>query len=315
MHYDRIKQKQSKIAIIGDFILDHYIIGVSERISPEAPVPIVLCKNETENLGGAGNVVANLINMGVTVYPFGTIGSDSEGNRLKTLLSDIGGYTDFIYMSRNNHTTLKTRIIADTQQVVRIDWDASELSLIEEEKIHMDFFSNIPKLDAIIISDYDKGFCTDTLLEKLYTYSRENHIPVYIDPKGINYSKYSGAKCITPNTKEAQAVIPFPLNNDASFINGANYLIKKHNFFSCIITRGKDGMVYCDNENELIITSKAKEVYDVSGAGDAVIAAYTAADIAGFTTQSALEFANKTAGIVVGHVGTAPISVKELMNL
>tara|TARA_Y100000768_G_C23945745_1_gene667495 strand:- start:91 stop:1041 length:951 start_codon:yes stop_codon:yes gene_type:complete len=306
-----IKRKSIDVLIVGDFMLDHYVYGNVDRLSPEAPIPIVRYKNESFNLGGAGNVLHNLHNLGVKVRPIGIIGNDDPGEKVEKLI-EILGVDNYLIKSSVNHTIQKTRIIGDKKQIVRIDKDTSVISE-EDTLLILDKISSIiDKVSAVIISDYAKGVCSEKIVKDIINQSAKNNIPVYIDPKGDDFSKYNSATCITPNLVEAEKIISSKINDKKSYISAAKYLKNDLNIDSCMITLGENGLVYVDEKEEFYIDAIKKEVYDVSGAGDTVISSFTAAMVSGIDTYKALCFANHAASSVITHHGTHPININEI---
>ncbi len=306
-----IKRKSVDVLIIGDFMLDHYVFGNVDRLSPEAPIPIVKYKDESFNLGGAGNVLHNLHNLGVKVHPIGVIGKDDSGEKIEKLIENLG-VDNYLVKSNVNETIKKTRIIGDKQQIVRIDRDTSIISEKDELLILDKINSTIEKVSAVIISDYAKGVCSEKIVKYLINQSAKKNIPVYIDPKGNDFSKYKSATCITPNLIEAEKIISSKINDKKSCISAAKYLKNDLNIDSCMITLGENGLVYVGGKEEFYIDAIKKEVYDVSGAGDTVISSFTAAMVSGIDTYKALCFANYAASSVIIHHGTHPINISEI---
>ena len=307
----QIKRKNVDVLVLGDFMLDHYVYGNVDRLSPEAPIPIVRYKNESFNLGGAGNVLHNLCNLGVRVHPVGIIGNDDPGTLVKNMIEDLISYNCLI-KSDNNRTVQKTRVVGDKQQIVRIDKDTISTSDKDTLLILDKIRSIIDNVSAVIISDYAKGVCSAEVVKETIKQSKIKNIPVFIDPKGDDFSKYSLATCITPNLAEAKEIITKNINDEKSSISAAKYLKNDLNIDSCIITLGENGLVYADEKEEFHINAIKKEVYDVSGAGDTIISSFTAAMVSGIDTYDALCFANYAASSVITHHGTHPINIKEI---
>ncbi len=308
MDLERIKG--TRIAVIGDLICDHYVIGTVDRISPEAPVPVVKVEEERYFLGGASNVAINLKRLGCDVRLFGVIGSDTCGKRLKNMIASEGISTDDIIVLDDRPTTVKTRVVAHSQQIVRFD---KEKILRIDKKYTNRMIKGVRGygVDAVIVSDYGKGVVTEHLLKEL------THIAgifVSVDPKVNNAALYRDVDIITPNLKEAAQMSGVEIE---SFKNGlelaAKRIIKATGSRYVLITQGPRGMSLFD-ANGLVYhqPSRAKEVYDVTGAGDTVIAVLTAAVAAGFGMKEAVRIANTAAGIVVGRMGTASVELDEL---
>ncbi len=311
---NQIAKKKPTILVIGDLMLDRYIFGNVNRISPEAPVPIVKFFDEKFMLGGCGNVIRNLKSLGVETSIISVIGQDLAGQKIMEYLNDKNLSTSGVMEIQSLRTTEKMRILAESQQIVRVDWDSKEFDEKNYKKLLEMLPSEIEKSDGIIISDYGKGFCKKIILKDAIKIAQNNDIPVFIDPKGIDWIKYRNANFITPNTKEAEAIIGHKLLSNKDFEKAGKQICKTFNINSCLITRGKDGMSYVDNNMIFHLRSEAKEIFDVSGAGDTVIAALSLGLVSGAKPKAAAEFANRAAGIVVGHIGTSAITIEELKN-
>jgi len=312
---EQILDRRPAILVVGDIMIDHFIYGRVNRISPEAPVPIVQCFKELNTLGGCGNVVRNLSNLMVNTTLVSAIGEDTNGEIIQSKLVDLDVPISGLLLSPHIHTTHKMRVIAEKQQVVRVDWDANSLMDEEYRSLGKLLSAGIQKTDGILISDYNKGLCTNELIQSAIQCANNLGIPIFIDPKGQDWSKYRGATLITPNAKEAEELIGYNLLTNKNFEETGRKICKDYNINACLITRGKDGMSYIGDEQVYHVSSRAREVYDVSGAGDTVIACIAAALIAGVNIESALHFANTAAGIVVGRIGTEAIKIEELKDL
>ena len=311
----KILNKNPKILVIGDLMLDRYIFGETTRISPEAPVPVVKFSNEKFMLGGCGNVVRNLDNLGVKTSIISAIGNDVAGEKILDELRNRNISISGIVQIPTIRTTEKMRILSNEQQIVRVDWDANQFELKYLKKLMNSFPEKIKEHDGILISDYGKGFCKTEMLNEIIKTSNLLKVPVFIDPKGRNWEKYRNIDLITPNTKEAESLINKKLIDDNDFENAGKKICHTYKIKSCIITRGKDGMSYISDDQIFHLRSKAQEIFDVSGAGDTVIASIAAALISDSDPKNAANFANNAAGIVVGHVGTSAITSKELENI
>ena len=303
---EKITNYQPSVLVIGDIMLDNYIYGSVKRISPEAPVPIVLCEEEMNALGGCGNVIRNLSNIGANVSLISYVGSDYCGELIKDKLIEMDVEIGGLLSLNTVKTTRKMRIIAEKQQVVRVDWDSNKLSNNECKQIDELVEKTLTNYDGVIISDYDKGVCSNSLSKLIIDKANNSNIPIFVDPKGKNWSKYSGATYITPNIKEIEEIGNFRLKNNKDFEVAGKKILEKYNIENCLITRGKDGMAMISNSDMYYLSSKVKEVFDVSGAGDTVI-------LSGVDKKNAVKFSNKAAGIVVGHIGTTAITKKELL--
>ncbi len=312
---NKILNKNPKILVIGDIMLDRYIFGETTRISPEAPVPIVKFFNEKFMLGGCGNVVRNLDNLGVKTSIISAIGNDAAGKKIIDELRNRNISTSGIVEIPNICTTEKMRILSDKQQIVRVDWDANQFDLKYLDKLINSLSEKIKKHDGVLISDYGKGFCKTEMLNKIIKISDLFKVPVFIDPKGKNWGKYRNIDLITPNTQEAESLINKKLIDDNDFENAGKKICHTYKIKSCVITRGKEGMSYISGDQIFHLRSEAQEIFDVSGAGDTVIASIATALISGLDPKNAARFANNAAGIVVGHVGTSAITLKELEKI
>jgi len=310
--------KNKSILVVGDTMVDRFIWGKVSRISPEAPVPVVEVKSETETLGGAGNVASNITSLGAKAYIITVIGDDLNGLHMKKMLEDKKINTNYIVVDKQRPTTLKTRIIASNQQVVRVDKEIKgAFSGKTEENILKNIDEVMKKIDGIIISDYAKGIVTDKILKKIITFAKKKKIPVTVDPKVENFKKYKHITCMTPNTKEAIEGMNAQhqgIKNDADIAALGKKILKLLQSDSVLITRGEKGMTVIEKNKITHIPTRAKEVYDVTGAGDTVIATMTLALAAKWKLVEAAEIANFAAGVVVGKVGTATVTVEEILK-
>ena len=302
-----------RLLVVGDLILDHYIWGVVDRISPEAPVPIVSVTKKESRLGGAGNVAANLASLGANATLAGICGNDSYHDILLELCQQQK-ILPLITAIENRQTTVKSRIIAQHQQLVRIDEENSEpLPFAETANILNEIRGKIAQFDGLIISDYRKGFLTEKfILELIRMFAGK---PVVVDPKGYDYQKYRGATTIKPNRREFAHAVRHPELQDAELEQYAKQLVKDLELQGIVITLGEKGVFILNNQQEsLIIPTKAREVYDVSGAGDTFIATFTAGLILTGNWFTAAKVANLAAGVVVGKLGTATVTIDEIFN-
>ena len=309
---DRIRTKRPHIAVIGDLMIDHYIWGECKRISPEAPVQIVSISKESTVLGGAGNVVNNLHSLDAKVSLFSVIGDDKNAKELSELLSQTPLQETSIVNEAARITTKKSRIIASSQQVIRYDTEttdnillASQFALLEALK------KNFFHYDAILLSDYGKGVLTPTLTKDIINLAKEMNKPILVDPKGKDYSKYKGATLLTPNKKEASLATHIEINDHQSLQEAGFKLKNELDLDSTLITLSEDGIALFKDEMSLIPTV-AKEVYDVTGAGDTVLASLGVAIASGLTLKESCVFANKAAAVVVAKVGSATVTLNEI---
>jgi D-beta-D-heptose 7-phosphate kinase/D-beta-D-heptose 1-phosphate adenosyltransferase len=306
---------KQKILVIGDIMVDKFIWGKVSRISPEAPVPVVEVSEETYKLGGAGNVANNLTSLGGQVYLAGVIGNDIVGEQLQSDLQNKKISIDGIVMDGARPTSIKTRIIAAHQQVVRVDKEIKGACSGEVERRLVERIDALlPKVQAVIISDYGKGVVSPAVLGHAIQVARKRDIPVTVDPKIEHFLRYKRVSCITPNLSEAFAGMRTLLHDDDDVIMAlGKKILKKLNSDSVLITRGEKGMTLFEPGNVIThIPTRAKEVYDVTGAGDTVIATFTLALAARADFRTAAEISNFAAGVVVGKLGTATVSPEEL---
>ena len=306
--------KSKRILVIGDLILDQFIWGEVSRISPEAPVPVVWVKRESYMPGGACNVAHNLSGLGSKASIMGIVGDDTNGGILLSELNNIGIDTDRVITDSLRPTTHKVRVIAHSQQVVRIDRESPDnvsrksvnsiLSMLEEE---------IRSTDAVIIEDYGKGLISPQLLKRVVELGKKFKKIVTVDPKNEHFKYYKGITTITPNKAEAEEAVGFKIDNEDSLRRAGEKLIKTLDIKSVLITLGDKGIYLFEvNKNPVHLPTMARQVYDVSGAGDTVIAVFTLAVASGASLVQAAYIANQAAGIVVGKMGTATVSKKEL---
>lgn len=315
------KIEKKKILVVGDIILDRYIWGRVDRISPEAPVPVVESLKTEDRLGGAGNVVRNLRGLGVQVSLAGFVGDDDEGRLVLELLDDGDTNRDGVVIDRTRRTTMKTRVVAHTQQVCRIDREDKDLPSVPlQEALGAIVEAQLKDYDAVIVSDYAKGAISGSLLERLKKSFDAGVLgiksrPLVIDPKPANFAMYNGATIIKPNKKEAEAALGRKFTSPQDAIAGAQELKKRWNTEMMLITLGEWGLVLLTPDNEsLHLETTAKEVFDVSGAGDTVTAMIASALSAGLSPRIAGELSNVAAGIVVSEVGTVAIDMPRMVE-
>lgn len=303
------------IAVLGDLMLDEFIWGEVRRISPEAPVPVVEVKRESWHLGGAGNVVSNLLALGAQAIPIGLIGDDVAGARLRTAFVTNQAKTSGLVVDATRPTTRKTRIVAHSQQMLRADReDRTPIHSDIEAKLAAAFELAVVQADAIIISDYDKGLLTPSLLQTAIARAQSLGKPVCLDPKIKNFQHYRGVDVITPNQHEAERAANLEITSEASVRAVATRIRDLLACKNVLVTRGEHGMsLLAEDDAFFTIPTVAREVYDVTGAGDTVIATLTLALAAGALLHEAALIANHAAGIVVGKVGTATLTQTELL--
>jgi len=325
------KFSKANILVIGDLILDEYIWGSADRISPEAPVPVVWANRRSYAPGGAANVANNINALGAKVCLVGVIGKDKNTDILLSELKKCHIATESIFIESKRHTTVKTRIIAGHQQIVRVDWEHTDPPPKElNQKIIKFIESSIDDFDAIIIEDYGKGVINEYLLEKMITLAHSRKKIITVDPKEENFQYYQGATCITPNRKELENAIRnlkikdttnrFKINYDRLFTDkdidlAAREIIRYLDLESLLVTLGEHGMRLFEKGGFITqIPTVAQEVFDVSGAGDTVIATLTTALSIKASIRDSARLANLAAGIVVGKIGVATVSPKELLE-
>ena len=303
-----------KVLVIGDVMLDRYCWGSVGRISPEAPVPVVNLKQTTLVAGGAANVAANVAGLGATPFLVGIVGIDAEAEMLSTVLNEGNITTKFLIPIKKRKTTVKTRIIAHQQQVVRLDQENTKP--LEQKNVEM-VLKRIEKvwdeIEIVIISDYAKGFLTEGLLSRLIIRAKQHRKIVLVDPKGKNYSKYRGITLLTPNRSEAVAACKFDEDETDLIEKAGNKLLAEIKAKAVLITQGEDGMtLFQKGQKSIRIKASPRKVYDVTGAGDTVIACLAVGLAAGADFVKAAQIANIAAGVVVEHIGTTAITRKML---
>ncbi|MFQ6673843.1 MAG: D-glycero-beta-D-manno-heptose-7-phosphate kinase [Fidelibacterota bacterium] len=321
MNSARYKQLEEKfpsktVIVIGDLMLDNYLWGSANRISPEAPVPVVKIESTSSNPGGAGNVAYNLSSLGARVSLCGVVGDDRDGGLLRSLLQELGIDTHSIAVDPGRPTTVKTRIIAQGQQVVRTDWE--NLAPVTDE-VRNNLLDGVKKrlesCDAVILEDYDKGLLDEGLSKRLIRLCLEASIPVYVDPKFKNFSGYEGATLIKPNLEEAVRASGIDLSSWENMERAGPILREKLKCDLLLITLGAKGMSLFDGSGHHPIPTTARSVHDVSGAGDTVIAVFCLAHISGASPREAATVANFAAGRVCEEVGVVPITRESLHEI
>ena len=309
-----LQNKNPKILVIGDLMVDHYLWGSCERISPEAPVQIIKVDNESILLGGAGNVVNNLKTLGAEVDVISVIGECETSVELKKLLLKIKINTDYLIVQKNRITSKKSRIIAEQQQVVRYDLESTdEIDNNSQMAIIKIFKSIINNYEVILLSDYGKGILTFDLTQSLISIASQHGKKLLIDPKGLDYSKYKGAYLLTPNKKEASDATNISINDPESLTKALQNLKKQCNLEVSLITLSEQGIALFDNELRIYPTV-AREVFDVTGAGDTVLASLGFALSCNKNIDAAIKFANLASGVVVGKIGSATASINEIIE-
>ncbi len=299
-----------KIGVIGDVMLDRYWWGKVTRISPEAPVPVVKLSRTSVSAGGAANVAANVAGLGAFAILVGIVGKDTDAEILRGLVSSNPSVDCRLIALDDRSTTVKTRIVAHNQHVVRLDQETDETVTETEIESSVEVIRNaIKDADAVIISDYAKGFLTESLLREILDFARSNGKRVFVDPKSKDLTKYAGASVITPNQKEASESVQ-RLLDDSEAINEAGLELRlAHNFEAVLITEGENGMtLFDDDPTAYHLDALARDVFDVTGAGDTVIATFAVAATGGMNFRESAAISNIAAGIAVGHIGTTVVT-------
>ena len=306
---------KSNVLVVGDIIADHYIWGKVERISPEAPVPIVDVQRESYMLGRAGNVSNNILSLEGQVRICGVVGHDDMGRWIIHTLKAEGINTDGIVIEDGRPTTKKTRVIAHSQHVVRFDHESrGEISTQAQDIILKYIKTHLNDIKVVVISDYAKGVVTRHLVKSILEFASENNLHVVVDPKLKHFDYYTGATVITPNTTEASMASDINISDDASLYRAGEILLKQSCASAILITRGEHGMSLFERDGNVThIPAVAREVFDVTGAGDTVVSTLALSLAAGAPPRDAAKIANYAAGIVVGIVGTATVQQKQLL--
>ena len=311
--------RQAGVLVIGDIMVDHFIWGKVSRISPEAPVPVVDVQKDSILLGGCANVLNSIYSMGGKVYVAGVIGADNVGKRLLTELRQRKIETRGIIVDKGRPTTLKTRIVAHGQQVVRFDKESKKTIAKANTNKILEYVKSLQKkIGAIVISDYNKGVISKELVEGIKKIVKNSGIFICLDPKQNNFSIYEGVHVITPNHHEAQRAAGMEITNTDDLQRLSSALLRKFDFQAILITRGEEGMSLFEKGQKIVHTyfpAQAKEVYDVTGAGDTVIGVLALGLAAQAEIKEATCLANLAAGIVVGKIGTATVSREELIKV
>ena len=303
-----------RILVLGDFMLDQFLWGRVDRISPEAPVPVVDVERETFALGGAGNVAMNVKALGGHAVPLGIVGEDTAGDRILSLLTQAGMDASALLRS-GRPTTLKTRIVAHQQQVARVDReDRSFIDAPLRDRLSRAFLDLLPNVDAVLISDYSKGTLSPELLAGILPAARRSGKLVCLDPKIRYFSSYTPVTIITPNQSEASSLLGYPIHTQEDLEEAGRRILKLIDCKALLVTRGEKGMALFEDGKLTLVPTRAREVYDVTGAGDTVIATLCLALAAGSSMIEAVQLSNAAAGIVVGKIGTATVTPEEIFE-
>lgn len=310
---DRIRGK--RIAVLGDLMLDRYFWGSVSRISPEAPVPVVDMESEQTRLGGAANVAMNIRSLGGEPFLIGVVGDDSSGKRLRDILTESKFPSGGIVTDPSRPTTVKTRIIAHGQHVVRIDRESrNDIAPDIQERILKVLQENIASIDGIIIEDYNKGVVVKSLITQTIDFLRKSKKIIAVDPKFNNFFEYRNVSIFKPNRKEAEEALGTKLRSEEDVLGAGKEILNRLHVEHVLLTRGEMGMSLFESSGNVFHTpTKARNVADVSGAGDTVIATLTLAMAGGATVREAATLANYAGGVVCGYVGIVPIQRDELL--
>jgi D-beta-D-heptose 7-phosphate kinase/D-beta-D-heptose 1-phosphate adenosyltransferase len=314
MTIDFSKFSSRYVLVIGDLMIDEYVWGETDRISPEAPVQVVAVQQEECTLGGAGNVVNNLVALGASVSVIGAVGKETDGRRVLEILSHLNVDASGVVVDPERLTTRKTRVIAANQQVLRIDRETRKniseniLAVLKEAVDRA-----MPQSEVVLISDYAKGTVTSEFVKHIVATAEKYNKPIIADPAGRDFSKYTGVHLLTPNKKEAADASGIEISDEADLVRASEKLMNQAGVEQLLITCGSEGMAFFKgNEPPSYIKAEARQVFDVSGAGDTVLAVLGLALASGEDTRQAAELANTAAGLVVAKVGTATVSWREL---
>ncbi len=308
--------KGTPVLCVGDAMLDRFVYGSVDRISPEAPIPVLLVEHETAMLGGAGNVVRNLVALGAAPAFVSVVGDDAAGREITRLVGEHCEIDPCIVVETGRQTTIKTRFFASSQQLLRSDRETrSALTEALRDQVITRADRLIGDVAAVVLSDYGKGVLAPPVAGELIARARAKGKPVIVDPKGTDYARYRGATLLTPNRKELAEATKMPVDSDDAIVAAARHLIDSCGVEAVLVTRSQDGMTLVTGSGEVDhLPAEAREVFDVSGAGDTVIATLAAAIGAGASLADAARVANVAAGIVVGKVGTAVAYAPELVS-
>ena len=296
-------------------MLDKYIVGTTNRISPEGPIPVLDIKKEVGMLGGVGNVVRNLSTLATETYLVSLVGDDLASKEVEKKLNNINVYNNLI-KDPSRPTIIKSRFIANNQQILRVDKEKiTSINKKIEKKVYEFSKKQILKTNAVVISDYNKGLITENILKKIISFAKIHKKPIIVDPKSSNFSKYRGATIITPNIKELEAVLKKKIINEKQIIDFSRKLISKFNFNYLLVTMGKSGMILISRKQKKIVKLKAEseEVFDVSGAGDTVVSYIAAGLASSLKIEEVVEIANLAAGVVVNKTGTSVAHLSEVL--
>ena len=311
-----MKNKKFRILLLGDFFLDEYLEGCVYRKSPEANVPVLNVVKKKINLGGAGNVCNNLINIGCYVSIFGQIGDDVNGKIIQDEIKKKKNLKNNLLINKNLETIKKSRVLRNKKQILRIDYEKTNNFVGLDNSLKNRLKKEILKSSIVIISDYGKGFCTKNVCKFVINFSKENNIKTIVDPrKNFNdYDKYINADFITPNLNELKLLFPKIKNKDADILKSSRKIIKKYKINNIIATRSEKGLSFINKHRNINVRTSAKKVFDVSGAGDTVVATFSVLYLLKKDIAHCLKIANKCAGFVISKKGTKPIGKNQFLK-
>lgn len=309
------KIKPASILVAGDTMVDEYIIGDVERISPESPVPVIVARDRIRGLGGAGNVARNLVALGGTVALLAVVGKDNAGRWFKKQCEQTGIESFWLKDDESRPTTIKTRVVARNQQLIRIDEEnVGRISSALEEAFFEDIRLVMPKVKAVVISDYGKGVLTHGVLRALVSAASDNGIPALVDPKGSDFSRYQGCAYLTPNLREAGQAAGFEIHDRDSLVKAGQILLEKTGAKGIVITRGREGSTLVTWDKTQDFPVKPVEIVDVTGAGDTVIASLALGLANGLSIENAITVANLAASLVVARFGAATVTLQDILS-
>ncbi|MGB1547639.1 MAG: D-glycero-beta-D-manno-heptose-7-phosphate kinase [Alphaproteobacteria bacterium] len=306
----------TEVLCVGDVMLDRFVYGEVERVSPEAPVPVLHIQREETVLGGAGNVLRNLLAYGAKARFFTLVGDDPAGNEIRDLIRKEGAGNDDVLVERGRQTTIKNRFIAGSQQLLRADQESPVMpSEAAREKLLSGIEEALPSASVLLLSDYGKGVLAGDTAERILALAKKAKVPALVDPKGFDYSRYRGATLLSPNLRELHEATLLPVATDEDVVVAAGKLLEGVGVEGVLVTRSARGMTLVTKGKEALhLSARAREVFDVSGAGDTVLATLATALAAGASLSDAAYLANVAAGIVVGKVGTAVVHPEDLVT-
>ncbi len=312
--FDNFRGKQ--VAVLGDLMLDRYVWGSVSRISPEAPVPVLEIESESARLGGAANVANNIKSLGAEPILFGIVGNDASGDKLRQTLSEMGLSDEGVITDPQRPTTVKTRVIAHSQHVVRMDYEVrKEIDKTIVNRVIEILNSMSNEVDAVLLEDYNKGMLTKELLSLVIGFAKKKNKVISVDPKQSNFFEFKHVTVFKPNKKEAEGALGLSAGSDEQAVTVAKELLNRLDCENVLLTRGEKGMTLVEKDGTFAhFPTKARKVADVSGAGDTVISTLTVALVSGATIKEAAAIANHAGGIVCGEVGIAPVEKKKLFN-